>query len=94
MHGTKAQPATHRYKATKHRAVSRCHGNFALDFREITIPPSKSTPGAPLGAPPTTLTDVVPLLPGGKDHEPSKLIPFLCLVKSIGKKKLTNVNEY
>lgn len=93
MHGPKAQPATHRYKATKHRAVSRCHGNFALAFREITIPPSKSTPGAPFGAP-ATLTGVVPLLPVGKDHEPSKLLLFLCLVKSIGKKKLTNVNEY
>lgn len=94
MRGTKAQPATHRHKATKHRAVSRCHENFALDFREITIPPSKSTTGAPLGAPPTTLTDVVPLFSIGRDHEPSKLLLFLRLVKSIGKKKLTNVNEY
>lgn len=55
MRGTKAQPATHRYKATKHQAVTRCHGNFALDFRGITIPPSKSTAGAPLGAPPTNI---------------------------------------
>lgn len=94
MHRAKAQPATHRYRATRHRAVSRCHENFALDFRGITIPPSKSTTGAPLGAPPTTLTDVVPLFSVGKDHEPSKLLLFLCLVRSIGKKKLTNVNEY
>lgn len=55
MRGTKAQPATHRYKATKHQAVTRCHGNFALDFRGIAIPPSKSTAGAPLGAPPTNI---------------------------------------
>lgn len=33
-----------------------------------------------------TLTDVVPPFSVRKDHEPSKLLLFLCLVKSIGKK--------
>lgn len=43
---------------------------------------------------PPTLTGVVPLFAIGKDHEPSQPLLFFCLVKSIGKKKLTNVNEY
>lgn len=54
----------------------------------------KALPALLLELFPPTLTDVVPLFSIGKDREPSKLLLFLCLVKSIGKKKLTNVNEY
>jgi len=56
MQRAKAQPATHRYNAMKHQAVSRCHGNFAIDFRGTMTWPSKSTTAAPLGALPTIIT--------------------------------------
>lgn len=54
MHRTKAQPATHRYDATKHQAVS-VSWDFAIDFRGSAIQPSKSTTRAPVGALPTNI---------------------------------------
>lgn len=69
-------------------------GILLLTSEAAQSSPPKALPELLLELFPPTLTDVVPLFSIGKDSEPSKLLLLLCLVKSIGKKKLTNVNEY
>lgn len=85
------------YTPIRRRKTSGCISVTGIPL-STSEAPRFSLPKAPpellLELFPPTRTDVVPLFPTGKDREHSELLLLLCLVKSIGKKKLTNVNEY